>query len=75
MSVTVETKPSPSASTPVVVHDLNKLRVNAVSWDILPDGRLLAVQRGDGEDDVKELNIVLNWFSELRQRMAQGTRR
>jgi serine/threonine-protein kinase len=75
MSVTVETKPSLSASAPVVAHDLNRLRVNAASWDILPDGRLLAVQKGDGEYEVKEFNIVLNWFAELRQRMAQGTRR
>jgi hypothetical protein len=75
MSVTVDTKPSLPASTPVVAHDLNRLRVYEVSWEILPNGRLLAVQRGDGEDDVKEVNIVLNWFNELRQRMAQSTRR
>ena len=69
MSVTIEAKPALSASTPVFVHDIKKLRVNA--WDILPDGRLLAIQRGEGEDEVKEYNIVLNWFSELRARMAK----
>jgi serine/threonine-protein kinase len=69
MAVTIEAKPGLSASAPVFVHDLKKLRVNA--WDILPDGRLLAIQRGEGEDEVKEYNIVLNWFSELRARMAK----
>jgi serine/threonine-protein kinase len=73
MSVTIETKPALSASTPVLVHDLNKLHVNLNSWDILPDGRLLAIQKGEGEDELKELNIVLNWFSDLRARMTKTT--
>jgi serine/threonine-protein kinase len=71
MSVTIDTKPTLSASTPVLAYDLAKLRVNPNSWDILPDGRLLAIQRGQGEDEVTQFNIVLNWFNELRQRMAK----
>jgi hypothetical protein len=69
MSVTIETKPTLSASTPVLAYDLTKLRVNLNSWDILPDGRLLAIQRGEGEDDVSQYNIVLNWLEELRRRV------
>src|SRR5262249_2724860 len=73
MVVTLETKPTISASTPSLAYDLAKLRVNPDSWDILPDGRLLAIQRGQGEDEVTQFNIVLNWLTELRQRMAQGS--
>ena len=72
MSVTIVMKPALSASAPIVAYDLKKLRVNPDAWDILPDGRLLAIQRGEGEDDVTEFNIVLNWFTELRERMAKG---
>jgi serine/threonine-protein kinase len=71
MAVTIETKPTLRASPPVLAYDLAKLRVNPNSWDILPDGSLLAIQRGQGEDEVTQYNIVLNWLNELRQRMAK----
>ena len=72
MSVTIVMRPALSPSAPIVAHDLKKLRVNHYAWDILPDGRLLAIQRGEGEDDITEFNIVLNWFTELRERMAKA---
>ena len=70
MSVTIETKPELKASTPEVAYDLKKLRVNQSQWDILPDGRLLAIQRGEQEDDIREFNVVLNWMTEFRERMG-----
>ena len=75
MSVTIETTSTVSASAPVVAYDLKKLRVNSEQWDILPDGRLLAIQRGEGDDDITDLNIVLNWLTEFRQRMEKAGRR
>jgi Tol biopolymer transport system component len=66
MSVTLSLTPRLSASAPVVAYDLKKLRVNATEWDIMPDGRLLAIQKGAGEDDITVFNVVLNWFDELR---------
>jgi Tol biopolymer transport system component len=71
LSVTIATKPALSATSPILAYDLNKLRVNPNLWDILPDGHLLAIQRGEGEDEVNEFNVVLNWFTELRQRMGK----
>jgi serine/threonine-protein kinase len=71
MSVTVATKPALSATPPVVAQDLKKLRVNPFEWDVMPDGRLLAIQRGEGEDDITQFDVVLNWSSELRERMAK----
>jgi len=56
----------------VASGDVKKLRVNPIQWDILPDGHLLAIQRGEGDDDITNRSTVLNWFAELRQRM-EGT--
>jgi hypothetical protein len=69
MLVTVEAKPALTASTPVVVHDLKKLRTTG--WGIQPDGRLLIIQRSEAEDDVTHFSVVFNWFDELRARMAK----
>jgi serine/threonine-protein kinase len=72
MSVTIETKPELKASTPALAYDLKKLRVNLSQWDILPDGSLLAIQRGEQEDDIREFNVVLNWMTEFRERMGKA---
>jgi Tol biopolymer transport system component len=72
MSVTVTAKPVLSASAPVVAQNLKKLRVNQFEWDILPDGRLLAIQRGEGEDDITQFDVVLNWLSDLPKTGAAG---
>jgi hypothetical protein len=37
----------------------------------MPDGRLLAIQRGEGEDDITVFNVVLNWLDELRARATK----
>jgi hypothetical protein len=47
-----------------------KLRVNPGEWDIRPDGRLFAIQEGEGEDDITTFNVVLNWFDDLRARLT-----
>jgi hypothetical protein len=73
MTATIETKSGLSASTPVVVQDFKKLRVDSGGWDILPDGRLVAIQKGEGEDDITVFNVVLNWMDELGERMSKAT--
>jgi eukaryotic-like serine/threonine-protein kinase len=73
MSVAISVTPKLSASAPVVAYDLKKLRVNSGEWDIMPDGRLLAIQRGEGEDDITVFNVVLNWLDELRARVTRPT--
>jgi len=37
----------------------------------MPDGSLLAIRKGEGEDDITSFNVVLNWFDELRARMTK----
>jgi len=50
--------------------DLKKLRVNPREWDAMPDGQLLAIQKGEGEGDITDFNAVLHWSDELRARMS-----
>jgi Tol biopolymer transport system component len=70
MSVAISVTPHLAASAPVLAYDLKQLRVNPGDWDIMPDGRLLAIQKGEGEDDITSFNVVLNWLDELRARMT-----
>ena len=70
MAVDISVTPHLAASVPAVAYDLKTLRVDPTEWDILPDGRLLAIQKGEGEDDITAFNVVLNWFDELRARMT-----
>ena len=72
MAVSLQTKPAVSASAPTLMHDLNRLRVAATEWDVLPDGRMVMIQKGQTEDDVTQVNLVLNWLNELRARMSQS---
>jgi Tol biopolymer transport system component/predicted Ser/Thr protein kinase len=71
MSVTISVKPALAASTPAPAYDLKKLRVGGGEWDIMPDGRLFAIQRGEDEGDITVFNVVLNWLDELRARMKK----
>ena len=72
MSVAIQTQPALSASAPVMVQDLRKLRVDRREWDVMPDGRIFAIQKGEGEDDITQFNVVVNWSQELRDRMAKA---
>jgi hypothetical protein len=70
--VTVDTKPSLTASKPVVAYDTKKLHTSN-GWTILADGSLFTIQRSEAEDDdVSSFNVVFNWFDELRARMGRG---
>ena len=39
------------------------------SFDISPDGQTFAVSRFPEESAPREINIVLNWFEELKERV------
>jgi Tol biopolymer transport system component/predicted Ser/Thr protein kinase len=41
-------------------------------FEVAPDGRFAMIQRSGTPDVSGDLVVVLNWFRELRQRMAQG---
>jgi hypothetical protein len=41
------------------------------SYDVTPDGQRFLVLEPVEQEAVTHLNVVLNWFDELRQRMAR----
>jgi dipeptidyl aminopeptidase/acylaminoacyl peptidase len=73
MSVAISTSPAIAAGTPVELLGPEVMR-RLDSWELLPDGRLFAVQKGDDEGPLRTINVVTDWFTELKQRMAAGTR-
>src|SRR6267154_4077462 len=62
-------RPALRASPPAEIWDLDALRIPAPSgrlYDILPDERLLMVQRGEGEDELVRFEVVLHSFDEVK---------
>jgi dipeptidyl aminopeptidase/acylaminoacyl peptidase len=71
MAVQVAAAPQLQASSPAEIWDLEALRIPASRrlFDILPDGRLLMVQRAEGEDELTRFDVVLNFFDDVKQKM------
>jgi len=74
MSVEIASQPRLSASAPVVAWDLAALRVppNTLGsglYDVLPDGRLIAVQKGPEEQYPTQANVILNFDEVLKERL------
>ncbi len=70
--VTVTSTPGVRISKPEFLADDRDLlsKIRAIPLSILPDGRFIAGLQGDDEEPPGELNVVLNWFTELEQRLA-----
>jgi len=73
MSATVALGPVFSASAPRFVHEGRFLRSlnSRTSWSITPDGRrFLRIQRVEPERAITRIDLVLNWFEELKAKAA-----
>jgi hypothetical protein len=42
------------------------------TFDVLPNDQLVAVQKGEGEDELTQVDVILNFFEELRRKMKAG---
>ncbi|TMQ56832.1 MAG: serine/threonine-protein kinase [Candidatus Eisenbacteria bacterium] len=74
MSVGITSRPGLTATSPTLVWDLAALRIppnrlGAALYDILPDGRLIAVQKGPEEQNPTQANVILNFDEVLKERM------
>ena len=68
-SVNVTTGQRVRISEPRLVADFSELLPKLEGFpSFLPDGRILWILRGEDEEEVHEVNVVLNWFSELEAR-------
>ena len=65
MSVAIDPPRGLSASTPVKrLRPEGAVHVDDSEWALMPDGRLLAIQKGAGEDDITQFNVITNWNSQ-----------
>jgi len=69
--VTITDKPSLQASAPTQICDMDVLQVATSLIDRLPDGRAVAVQKGNDEDELTHFDITLNFQDELKARLKE----
>ena len=53
----------------VTFPDRQKYRIAQNNGAMLPDGRVLLIQRGDDEDDITRFDVVFNFFDLLKEKM------
>jgi hypothetical protein len=72
MVTEVSTEPVLQATVPSVVFEggweLSDLTVYRERWDVLPDDRFLMVYH-EPEAVPTRINVIFNWFEELKQRV------
>jgi eukaryotic-like serine/threonine-protein kinase len=69
MAVDINASPTFSAGNPHQLFDMPSLSFGSVS----PDGqRFLAIQPVEPEQPATEINVVLNWSEELKQKVPTG---
>jgi serine/threonine-protein kinase len=71
MTGTIERRPSLRASAPALAYDLTALHLVPTAFDIMPDGRLLGIQLGVGEENRVSAGIVLNWLEAARKKLLK----
>ena len=72
MAVSVTAEPSFSAGAPRLLFERKYERspVPAANYDVSPDGqRFLMVKEGGSEPPPSQINVVINWFEELKRRV------
>jgi len=71
-AVELRTEPTVAFSKPEHLAWVTELLPAVVEVDTLSDGRMLAIFKGEEEEDPHEIRVVLNWFEELEQKLATG---
>ena len=78
-SVEISATPRLNASAPKIAWDLDALRTvndgGSSLFDLLPDGQLLVIQKGEGEDDLTRFDVAFNFFEEMRTKLRKGSKR
>jgi serine/threonine-protein kinase len=72
MAVPVQTAPEFTAGAARQLFEGPYLNIPGVSYDVAPDGRFLLIQPAEPEAEPTQINVVLNWFDELRRRAPGG---
>jgi serine/threonine-protein kinase len=77
IAVRVTTEPSFSAGNPTVLfegdYQASQFPLTGIAYDVSPDGqRFLMVRDTAPSPAVTQINVVLNWFEELKRRVPAG---
>jgi hypothetical protein len=72
MAVPVSTETQFRAGTPRVVFETDFLNCHGISYDVSPDGqRFLVLKPVVAGEPITELQVVVNWFEELKEKMHE----
>jgi Tol biopolymer transport system component len=77
MAVDITTQPGFAAGTPRMLFEgkYAPAPFPTTNFDVSPDGqRFLMVKPGEQEAATTQINVVLNWFEELKRRVPAGTK-
>jgi eukaryotic-like serine/threonine-protein kinase len=75
MAVDVVTQPTFSAGKPRLVFEgryLARTGGSPANYDVSPDGQRFLMIKASDETPASQINIVLNWFEELKQKVPTG---
>ena len=72
MVASVQTKPEFHAQMPRLLFENYFINVPGLSHYVSPDGQRQVMIQPIGQETPKQINIVLNWFEELKQHVPTG---
>ena len=75
MVVDVSLTPEFKAGTPRVLFEGPYVNVGGLSYDVTSDGQRFLVLEPAPQDPVTHLNVVLNWFEEVNQKVSAASAR
>jgi len=74
MAVATNTKTTFSADKPKVLFERHYATYNTMpAYDVTPDGQRFLMAKAAGQGP-QEINVVLNWIEELKQKTATGNK-
>jgi eukaryotic-like serine/threonine-protein kinase len=77
MAVDITTQPSFSAGKPHVLFEGPNVSLSTTipSYDVSPDGQhFLMLKLSEQAQSTTQINVVQNWFEELKRRAPTGTK-
>ena len=72
MRVAVETEPTFAPGRPAALFDMRSMASGGLdrNYDLSPDGkRFVMVDTGESQPSPAQINLVFNWFEELKRRV------
>ncbi len=72
MTVEVATEPTFSAGSPRLLFEgtFQRTVMARAAYNVTPDGqRFVMIQTGGSDSAPTQINVVLNWFEELKQKV------